>query len=68
MSPPDLDRLLVLPYGCGEQNMVRFSLNVVTGLYLMATDQFPEVLSVKIRNNLQTGRLCYGLVVGYTAQ
>ena len=55
MSPPDLDRLLVLPHGCGEQNMVRFSLNVVTGLYLIATDQLPEVLSVKIRNNLQTG-------------
>jgi alpha-2-macroglobulin len=35
--------------------MVRFSLNVVTGLYLMETDQLPEILSVKIRNNLLTG-------------
>ena len=56
LSPPDLDRLLVLPSGCGEQNMVRFSLNVVTGLYLMHTNQLPEQLSVKIRNNLQIGR------------
>jgi CD109 antigen len=55
LSPPDLDRLLVLPSGCGEQNMVRFSLNVVTGLYLMHTNQLPEHLSVKIRNNLQIG-------------
>ena len=35
--------------------MVRFSLNVVVGLYLMHTDQLPDHLAVKIRNNLQTG-------------
>lgn len=57
MSPPDLDRLLVLPYGCGEQNMVRFSLNVVTGLYLVHTKQLSELHAVKIRNNLQTGNV-----------
>ena len=56
LSPPDLDRLLVLPRGCGEQNMVRFSLNVVTGLYLLHTDQLTDLLVVKILNNLQTGR------------
>ena len=57
MSPPDLDHLLVLPHGCGEQNMVRFSLNVVTGLYLVHTKQLSDILAVKIRNNLQTGNV-----------
>ena len=56
LSPPDLDRLLVLPSGCGEQNMVRFSLNLITGLYLMHTHQLSEYQSVKIRNNLRTGK------------
>ena len=55
MSPPDLDRLLVLPYGCGEQNMVRTGLNWVVAVYLQSTGQLTDHIAVKIRRNLITG-------------
>ena len=58
MSPPDLDRLLVLPYGCGEQNMVRTGLNWVVAEYLQNTGQLSDHIAVKIRRNILTGEQC----------
>ena len=58
MSPPDLDRLLVLPSGCGEQNLVRTAVNWVVAGYLRATGQLQDFLEVKIRNNIMTGMQC----------
>ena len=55
MSPPDLDRLLVLPSGCGEQNLVRTAVNWVVAGYLQSTGQLQDFLEVKIRNNIMTG-------------
>ncbi len=57
MSPPDLDNLLVLPSGCGEQNLVRTATNWVVARYLTATGQLQDFLEVKIKNNLMTGKV-----------
>ena len=55
MSPPNLDRLLVLPHGCGEQNLVKTATNWVVAEYLVATRQLSDFIGVKIRNNIQIG-------------
>lgn len=34
-----LDKLLQLPYGCGEQNMIHFAPNVYVLRYLERTEQ-----------------------------
>ena len=55
MSPPNLDRLLVPPSGCGEQNLVKTATNWVVAEYLQTTEQLQDFTAVKIRNNIQTG-------------
>ena len=64
MSPPNLDRLLVLPHGCGEQNLVRMATNWVVADYLVVTEQLSDFIAVKIKENIQTGTI---LVNGYKA-
>ena len=59
MSPPNLDRLLVLPTGCGEQNLVRTAINWVVAEYLVTTRQLQDFIGVKIRNNIMTGTMLY---------
>jgi len=56
-SPPDLDNLLVLPTGCGEQNLVKLALNTVVAKYLQLTVGLPEHMAVRVRFNLQTGNI-----------
>lgn len=55
MSPPNIDRLVKLPTGCGEQNLVRTALNWVVAKYLQATNQLTESKSSQINRNLQVG-------------
>ena len=55
MSPPNIDRLVKLPTGCGEQNLVRTALNWVVAEYLQATNQLTESKSSQINRNLQVG-------------
>jgi HD superfamily phosphohydrolase YqeK len=43
----NLDGLLAMPYGCGEQNMARFAPNIYIMDYLTNTNQ----VTTKIRNN-----------------
>ena len=57
MSPPNLDRLLVLPTGCGEQNLVRLATNWVVADYLVTTEQLSDFIAVKIKNNIQIGTI-----------
>ena len=57
MSPPNLDRLLVLPTGCGEQNLVRLATNWVVADYLVTTEQLSDFIAVKIKNNIQIGMI-----------
>ena len=56
MSPPNLDRLFVLPSGCGEQNLVKTGVNWLVAQYLDATDQLTDFTAVKIKNNIQKGK------------
>ena len=65
MSPPNLDNLLVLPSGCGEQNLVRTATNVAVGWYLVDTRQLSDFIAVKIRNNVQIGMHLLSLVRMY---
>ena len=57
MSFPNLDHLLVLPSGCGEQNLVKTSVNYVVAKYLSSTNSLHDNVAVKIKNNLEIGRI-----------
>ncbi|KAL3865687.1 hypothetical protein ACJMK2_043051 [Sinanodonta woodiana] len=50
-----LDRLLEIPTGCGEQNMIKFLPNVVILNYLKATHQLTDGLRKKAISNLEKG-------------
>uniref|UniRef100_A0A8C9L5Y4 Alpha-macroglobulin receptor-binding domain-containing protein n=1 Tax=Pavo cristatus TaxID=9049 RepID=A0A8C9L5Y4_PAVCR len=47
----NVDRLLAMPYGCGEQNMVRFAPNIYIQQYLEKSGQ----MNSDIRPHLHTG-------------
>ncbi|KAL7824836.1 hypothetical protein SRHO_G00343970 [Serrasalmus rhombeus] len=46
----NIDRLLAMPYGCGEQNMLLFAPNMYILLYLQSSRQ----LTTEIRNKAET--------------
>uniref|UniRef100_A0A3B4DFJ5 Alpha-2-macroglobulin-like protein 1 n=1 Tax=Pygocentrus nattereri TaxID=42514 RepID=A0A3B4DFJ5_PYGNA len=46
----NIDRLLAMPYGCGEQNMLLFAPNIYILLYLQSSGQ----LTTEIRNKAET--------------
>lgn len=52
----NLDRLLAMPYGCGEQNMVLFAPNVFILNYLKSTDQLTPDVQEKARRFLESGK------------
>uniref|UniRef100_A0A8C3NEG7 Uncharacterized protein n=1 Tax=Geospiza parvula TaxID=87175 RepID=A0A8C3NEG7_GEOPR len=51
----NLDRLLAMPYGCGEQNMVRFAPNIYIQQYLEKTGQLLPDVRAKAQGFLQSG-------------
>ncbi|NXF98614.1 A2ML1 protein, partial [Eubucco bourcierii] len=51
----NLDRLLTMPSGCGEQNMVHFAPNIYIQQYLEKTGQLPTDLRAKAQSFLQSG-------------
>ncbi|XP_067835424.1 alpha-2-macroglobulin-like [Heptranchias perlo] len=51
----NLDGLLRLPTGCGEQNMVKFAPNIYVQRYLNQTNQLTEEIQAKAISFLQTG-------------
>ncbi|KAL1422269.1 hypothetical protein MTO96_022148 [Rhipicephalus appendiculatus] len=51
----NLDSLVQVPTGCGEQNMVKFTPNVYVLDYLKATGKNQEEIERKAVNNLKTG-------------
>lgn len=56
----NLDRLLAMPYGCGEQNMVLFAPNIFILNYLRSTAQLsPDVLE-KATRFLESGECQMG--------
>ncbi|XP_074973017.1 alpha-2-macroglobulin-like protein 1 isoform X1 [Phalacrocorax aristotelis] len=51
----NLDHLLAMPYGCGEQNMVRFAPNIYIQQYLEKTGQLHSDIRAKAQSFLQSG-------------
>ncbi|CAN8201949.1 unnamed protein product [Coccothraustes coccothraustes] len=51
----NMDRLLAMPYGCGEQNMVRFAPNIYIQQYLEKTGQLLPDIHAKAQGFLQSG-------------
>ncbi|XP_075697341.1 uncharacterized protein LOC142662932 [Rhinoderma darwinii] len=51
----NLDRLLAMPYGCGEQNMVLFAPNIFILQYLEKTHQLNIEIKNKATNFLESG-------------
>ncbi|CAG2106848.1 unnamed protein product, partial [Medioppia subpectinata] len=51
----NLDDLLRMPYGCGEQNMLNFVPNIVVLNYLKATNRLTPTLRQKALKNIESG-------------
>jgi hypothetical protein len=54
-SLDNLENLVQIPTGCGEQNMVKFAPNVVVMDVLIETNQLSDNLEKRILRNLNTG-------------
>ncbi|XP_063955955.1 ovostatin-like [Lytechinus pictus] len=54
-SLTNIDQLLRIPYGCGEQNMIGFVPNIYALLYLRATNQDDPTQINKAKNNMVLG-------------
>nr|XP_019950554.1 PREDICTED: alpha-2-macroglobulin-like isoform X2 [Paralichthys olivaceus] len=51
----NLDKLLAMPYGCGEQNMVLFAPNIFILNYLQSTGQLTQEIRDKATRFLESG-------------
>ena len=51
----NLDKLLQMPYGCGEQNMVTLAPDVYIVQYLTATNQLTEEIKSKALEFINQG-------------
>ncbi|KAG2470004.1 A2ML1 protein, partial [Polypterus senegalus] len=51
----NLDKLLAMPFGCGEQNMVLFAPNIYILRYLEATGQMTEQIKAKAIQFMESG-------------
>uniref|UniRef100_A0A665VQL3 Alpha-2-macroglobulin bait region domain-containing protein n=1 Tax=Echeneis naucrates TaxID=173247 RepID=A0A665VQL3_ECHNA len=51
----NVDRLLAMPYGCGEQNMVKFAPNIFILNYLKSTGQLTDPILDKAARFLKSG-------------
>jgi len=54
-SLENLDELIKMPYGCGEQNMLRFAPNIFVMNYLNKTNQMTKKIKEKSLNFMRTG-------------
>lgn len=57
----NIEGLLTMPYGCGEQNMARLAPNIYILEYLDSTRQLTEAIKEKASNFLTSGEFS-GLV------
>jgi CD109 antigen len=51
----NLDKLVQMPYGCGEQNMLNFVPNIVVMRYLRAAKKTNAALEQKITKFMESG-------------
>ena len=54
-SMDGIDKLLAMPYGCGEQNMLKFAPNVYIMDYLKATQQSNKKIEDKAKEYMRSG-------------
>lgn len=54
-SIPNLEKLIRMPFGCGEQNMLNFVPNIVIMDYLRNTRQLTPAIQSKAMRYLETG-------------
>jgi hypothetical protein len=52
----NLDSLVRMPTGCGEQNMVGFTPNIYVLQYLTATKRLTEEMEDKVKHYMEIGR------------
>ena len=52
----NLDRLVRMPYGCGEQNMVNFAPNIYVLKYLHTVNQLTTLLKSKAERFMISGQ------------
>ena len=57
----NLDGLLRMPYGCGEQNMAKFAPNIYIMDYLTNTNQVTEKIKSDALHYIKSGKLKYGV-------
>lgn len=51
----NLDKLLAMPFGCGEQNMILFAPNIFILNYLKSTGQLTQEIQDRATRFLQSG-------------
>lgn len=54
-SLSNIDQLLAMPYGCGEQNMLKFAPNIFIMNYLKSTDQVTPAIESKALGYMRSG-------------
>lgn len=52
-----LDKLITMPTGCGEQNMLKFAPNIFILKYLQATNQLDEKVMNKAKDYMEKGNV-----------
>lgn len=62
----NVDHLLQMPFGCGEQNMVKFVPNIVVLQYLEETNQVTPELRNRAIEHMKSGELGLFLPVSYS--
>ena len=60
----NLEHLLRMPYGCGEQNMLNFAPNIYVMDYLSATGQLTTALSERAVTNMEAGQCALNAITG----
>uniref|UniRef100_A0A915JB84 Uncharacterized protein n=1 Tax=Romanomermis culicivorax TaxID=13658 RepID=A0A915JB84_ROMCU len=51
----NIEKLIQMPYGCGEQNMLNFVPNIVVTRYLTSTNRLTPVLKEKTKKYMESG-------------
>lgn len=53
----NIDKLILMPSGCGEQNMLNFVPNIVVTRYLKATSRLTPELEAKTKRYMEAGKM-----------
>ena len=59
----NLDSILQMPTGCGEQNMIKFAPNIYVLQYLTGTNQLTKAIEDKALNFLRIGMVLFCFTV-----